>query len=121
MSAVEPSISTLSSIRLLGWEIGDSDGTACGGEVCQNEGTCSLDDSAVHGFSCDCKMPYGGDQCEVHSDCAGPHGCQNGGECRVTEETVECDCPLGFKGERCHEREFSICVQKMPLIQAHSI
>ena len=64
----DTNISYFFLIRLIGWEIEDCDGTACGGEVCRNDGVCSLkDESGVDpkGYSCECAPPYAGDQCKV--------------------------------------------------------
>ena len=90
-----------------GWDVSDCDGTACGGEVCLNEGTCSLDRSASEGYSCECQEPFAGDRCEAHRDCAGADGCKNGGQCEVLGEGLEvaCSCDLGFAGEKCEEGE----------------
>lgn len=37
-----------------GWQIGDCDGTECGGDVCRNEGECFLHQDRPGGFECDC-------------------------------------------------------------------
>ena len=35
------------------------------------------------------------------TDLCSPSPCQNGGACRVSGSTFECQCPLGFAGDVC--------------------
>ena len=89
-----------------GWAIEDCDGTACGGEVCQNEGTCALDPNRAGGFICNCGPEFRGRNCEVESLCEDAGGCQNGATCNVVKGDVSCDCDVGYVGDRCETRKF---------------
>lgn len=84
-----------------GFSIDDCDGTACGGEVCQHEGVCNLDDKHPEGYSCDCLDEFRGRNCEIHSLCEDNGGCQNEATCRVEKAEVQCDCNYGFMGDFC--------------------
>ncbi|XP_023335490.1 protein eyes shut isoform X2 [Eurytemora carolleeae] len=84
----------------VGANIQDCDGTVCGGEVCGEKGLCFLEKSGV-GYSCNCTEPYTGRHCEVHSMCSTSR-CKQG-HCRVSEELVMCDCPLGHTGDNCEK------------------
>ena len=84
-----------------GWQIEDCDGTACGGEQCQHEGACSVNEDRLGGFECSCKPPYVGKNCEIHELCEGEDGCQNGATCDVHDGKVKCNCPLGYAGKKC--------------------
>ena len=88
-----------------GWAIEDCDGTACGSEICQHEGSCSVDEEVLEGYKCDCSGDYTGRNCERHALCLGGGGCLNGAECSVQDDKVKCHCPLGFMGPRCAEGE----------------
>ncbi len=89
-----------------GWrgiQIDDCDGTACGGEVCQNEGECQLDENKNGGYTCECGDSFRGRNCEIHSLCEDSGGCQNGATCRVEKAKVQCDCSFGYMGDFCGE------------------
>ena len=86
-----------------GWAIEDCDGTACGAEICQHDGTCNVNDEAADGYSCECKSDFSGRNCEEHTLCLGGGGCQNGAECAVENGAIKCHCPLGFSGAKCEE------------------
>ena len=84
-----------------GWDITDCDGTACGTDVCLNDGSCLLNENKPFGFECECPEPYAGDHCQVHNLCEGDDGCLNEAACRVDGELIRCDCPFGWEGEKC--------------------
>ena len=90
-----------------GWSIDDCDGTACGAEVCANNGICQAD--SIEDYTCTCEGGWAGRNCLSHSLCAANGGCLNGAECDVGEGEVECHCPLGFTGDKCQQGR-SLCV-----------
>ena len=47
-----------------GANIGDCDGTDCGGELCQNSGVCVVQSDGP-GYHCDCPDTYTGQHCQV--------------------------------------------------------
>ncbi|XP_040572701.1 protein eyes shut [Lepeophtheirus salmonis] len=89
-----------------GWNIKDCDGTACGGELCQNGGKCSLSEN-IHnhrGYECGCPDNYIGEHCEQHRLCI--NACENDGICSIgDDEIIHCDCPLGYHGSFCSDEE----------------
>ena len=70
-----------------GANIGDCDGTECGGEVCGAHGTCRLQPGGDGGTRCECGAGWTGHNCEVHTLCANSP-CQTGGVCEVKEQTI---------------------------------
>ncbi|XP_035660167.1 protein eyes shut homolog [Branchiostoma floridae] len=83
-----------------GMNVGDCDGTACGSNVCRNNGVCQP--IGISDFSCDCVQPYVGETCEEQASCAN-HGCRNNATCVATETPGghTCACGLGWEGENC--------------------
>ncbi|XP_068084858.1 protein eyes shut [Anabrus simplex] len=81
--------------------IADCDGTPCGGDVCDNAGTCWLD--KAHQPHCTCTKQYTGARCQIQQSCL-DIGCHNHGRC-VKESGVasRCHCPLGWGGAFCEE------------------
>jgi EYS protein len=66
-----------------GANIGDCDGTECGGEVCGIHGSCRLSPGAAGTETrCECRAGFTGRYCEVHTLCQNSP-CQNGGICEV--------------------------------------
>ncbi|XP_060517827.1 protein eyes shut [Cylas formicarius] len=80
----------------------DCDGTPCGGEVCQNGGTCWLDSFLKP--RCACVEPYSGEKCEIIPECSNAT-CQNQGRC----QNAACSCRVGFGGAFC-ETEIEVKV-----------
>lgn len=74
--------------------IADCDGTPCGGDFCENGGTCWLDPSLNP--LCLCSEPYYGAKCEKVPDCDGKL-CKNGGRCLNSK----CICTVGWAGVFC--------------------
>lgn len=74
--------------------IGDCDGTPCGGEFCYNGGTCWLDSNLIP--HCTCIDPYYGDQCEILPPCD-DFMCKNRGRCIAQS----CSCSIGWTGAFC--------------------
>lgn len=74
--------------------IGDCDGTPCGGDFCDNGGSCWLDPNLNP--LCLCTEPYYGDRCEKVPDCGGLL-CKNGGHCLNSR----CICSVGWTGVYC--------------------
>ena len=72
----------------------DCDGTPCGGDFCENGGTCWLDPNL--NAHCSCTEPYYGDRCELVPSCE-ERACQNSGKC--TDE--RCACLIGWIGAFC--------------------
>lgn len=89
--------------------IADCDGTPCGGDFCENGGSCWLDPSLNP--LCLCPEPYYGDRCEKIPDCGGLI-CKNGGRCLNSR----CICSVGWTGVYC---ETAIEV-KMPRFKGNS-
>lgn len=74
--------------------IADCDGTPCGGDFCENGGSCWLDPTLNP--SCLCPEPYFGDKCEKIPECGGLM-CKNGGRCLNSR----CICSVGWTGVYC--------------------
>lgn len=74
--------------------IADCDGTPCGGDFCENGGSCLLD-SALNPL-CLCPEPFQGLRCEKTPDCNG-QSCLNGGRCLNSR----CICTVGYSGAFC--------------------
>lgn len=58
--------------------VADCDGTPCGGDACENGGTCWLDTNLNP--RCSCPEPYTGSKCEVVKICR-EDMCHNSGKC----------------------------------------
>ncbi|KAL7020907.1 hypothetical protein ACKWTF_011674 [Chironomus riparius] len=73
----------------------DCDGTACGGDACDQGGHCYLDDK--HNPHCKCPETAKGLHCEIPESC---HviKCKNDGKCMPNGE---CSCPNGWTGYFC--------------------
>ncbi|XP_039278690.1 protein eyes shut [Nilaparvata lugens] len=79
--------------------IADCDGTACGGDVCQNGGTCWLD--STYQPHCTCTQYYTGRKCETMVTCL-EVPCLNNGHCvTANREQPHCQCPNGRGGHFC--------------------
>ncbi|KAJ1524333.1 hypothetical protein ONE63_010839 [Megalurothrips usitatus] len=82
-----------------GRNVEDCDGTACGGDVCRNGGSCWLGAGAK--AYCTCARGYSGRHCEHQLACdvglALP--CRNRGRCVA----ARCHCPAGWGGAFCEE------------------
>ncbi|BES89589.1 Laminin G domain [Nesidiocoris tenuis] len=80
--------------------IHDCDGTACGGDVCLNGGSCwvSPDNKPV----CTCSEHYSGDRCENVVSCD-LVGCAHKGRCVTRGKTKSCTCPIGWTGNFCEQ------------------
>lgn len=74
--------------------VADCDGTPCGGDVCQNGGTCWLDPNLK--ARCSCLERYSGERCEIQIPCV-EQGCENHGRC----EGHTCSCMVGYSGAFC--------------------
>ena len=56
----------------------------------------------VNGYACMCQDFFGGTNCEIDINPCLAEPCQNGGECTaVDQETVVCQCQVGYSGEFC--------------------
>lgn len=75
--------------------IADCDGTPCGGDFCENGGSCWLD--ANLNPLCLCQDPYFGDKCEKVPECGDGLICRNGGRCLNSR----CICSVGWSGVYC--------------------
>lgn len=80
----------------------DCDGTPCGGDFCENGGTCWLDSFMIP--HCSCVKPYYGNKCENIPTCNEKH-CLNRGTCINSQ----CSCKMGFNGAFC-ETEITVKV-----------
>lgn len=89
--------------------VGDCDGTPCGGEYCENGGTCWLD--PLLKAQCTCREPYWGQRCENLPSCEN-NPCKNNGACLNSR----CSCQLGYDGAFC---ETAITV-KVPKFEGRS-
>lgn len=74
--------------------IADCDGTPCGGDFCENGGSCWLDSNLNP--LCLCQDPYFGERCEKVPECGGLM-CKNGGRCLNSR----CICSVGWTGVYC--------------------
>lgn len=74
--------------------IADCDGTPCGGDACENGGTCWLDSNLEP--HCSCVEPFIGERCETIPSCK-ERPCQNRGRCVDTK----CTCVVGYTGAFC--------------------
>lgn len=77
-----------------GRNVADCDGTPCGGDACENGGTCWLDSNLNP--ICTCPEPFVGERCEIIPTCK-EKVCQNRGKCIGTR----CSCILGYTGTFC--------------------
>ncbi|XP_076253721.1 eyes shut [Rhynchophorus ferrugineus] len=76
--------------------VGDCDGTPCGGESCLNGGTCWLDSFLKP--HCSCIEPYYGERCDMVSQCT-DKSCKNG----ICQNST-CYCHIGFEGGTCETK-----------------
>lgn len=83
-------VSTIKEAR----NVGDCDGTPCGGEHCFGGGTCWLDSTLRP--HCTCVEPRFGDRCEELPSCEGAL-CRNDGRCVGRR----CSCAVGWTGAFC--------------------
>ncbi|XP_024082772.1 protein eyes shut isoform X2 [Cimex lectularius] len=79
--------------------IKDCDGTACGGDVCMNGGSCWL--TPDNKPMCTCLQQYNGFRCENQVSCA-EVGCENRGRCEKQGKKSQCHCPPGWSGPFCN-------------------
>ncbi|KAF5275697.1 hypothetical protein FQA39_LY06809 [Lamprigera yunnana] len=77
-----------------GRNIADCDGTPCGGDACENGGTCWMDSNLNP--HCSCPEPFVGEKCEYLPSCQ-EKLCQNKGRCIGTK----CFCLMGYTGAFC--------------------
>nr|CAD7432771.1 unnamed protein product [Timema monikensis] len=81
--------------------VADCDGTACGGDVCDNSGSCWLDKEQRP--RCACLQMYTGARCETQISCA-QTSCLNDGRCVEESGFVsQCHCPVGWGGAFCQD------------------
>nr|CAD7195211.1 unnamed protein product [Timema douglasi] len=81
--------------------VADCDGTACGGDVCDNGGSCWLDKEQRP--RCVCLQMYTGARCETQISCA-QTSCLNDGRCVEESGFVSrCHCPVGWGGAFCQD------------------
>ncbi|KAK4880029.1 hypothetical protein RN001_008175 [Aquatica leii] len=80
-----------------GRNIADCDGTPCGGDACENGGTCWLDSNLNQ--HCSCPEPFIGEKCESLPSCE-VKSCQNKGRCVGNK----CFCLMGYTGAFCETR-----------------
>ncbi|CAG9823468.1 unnamed protein product [Phaedon cochleariae] len=77
--------------------MGDCAGTPCGGEACQNGGTCWLDSFMQP--HCSCVSPFYGEKCEEVAICDAK-SCKNRGKCLNNK----CTCQVGYAGAFCESQ-----------------
>lgn len=77
--------------------INDCDGTPCGGDSCESNGQCWLDD--IQRPHCKCPENVHGERCEFKESCRRVM-CKNGGKC-PRGLTGRCNCPNGWGGYFC--------------------
>ncbi|EGD73460.1 hypothetical protein PTSG_12267 [Salpingoeca rosetta] len=81
--------------------IGDSCQAACDLDVCQNGGTCTMDETADRGYTCDCPSGVTGYTCDRDIDeCASSdsNGCDEArGVCSNTAGSYQCSCESGWQ------------------------
>uniref|UniRef100_A0A8C7VA42 Notch receptor 2 n=1 Tax=Oncorhynchus mykiss TaxID=8022 RepID=A0A8C7VA42_ONCMY len=75
----------------------------CQSKPCHNSGTCSMNMSSVHGYTCICQPGFTGFNCgEVEGYNCAKLRCQNGGHCQESQVgRPHCRCQPGFSGPRC--------------------
>ncbi|XP_070534046.1 protein eyes shut homolog [Ptychodera flava] len=85
-----------------GQDVLDCDGTACGYNVCKNNGACAP--VGTMDFVCSCFWPLTGKTCEESVFCVN-NLCQNGATCVGDESTFRysCVCPVGYGGFYCNQ------------------
>ncbi|KAK6619040.1 hypothetical protein RUM44_003422 [Polyplax serrata] len=99
---------------LHGRNVEDCDGTFCGGDMCNNGGTCHLNNN--NETFCICPKQYTGPKCEFRLSCH-QISCQNGGRCADSKgRNPQCYCPNGWIGPFC-ESSHSV---KVPQFEGNS-
>ena len=74
--------------------------TACGVDVCDNEGICVEDFGPS--FTCSCRNGFSGALCEIDLNFCQSGTCLNGGTCiEGIVSTTSCTCVQGFTGQNC--------------------
>lgn len=102
-------------VCLDGWSGVNCDKNLCGSEVCGANQTCT---NSSNGEICECKKGFQGENCTepIPVECYDGF-CKNNGSCivNVSDNTLNCICDIGWKGETCEEEhnpcEFNPCLR----------
>ncbi|XP_057651716.1 basement membrane-specific heparan sulfate proteoglycan core protein-like isoform X28 [Diorhabda carinulata] len=79
---------------------------SCSESKCQNQGVCQ-EALSKEGYMCICSSGYSGPTCsKLKGEACSPHACGIG-RCIDTDNSFECQCPLGRAGRRC-QREITV-------------
>ncbi|CAF0729243.1 unnamed protein product [Adineta steineri] len=78
-------------------------------QPCLNNGTCSNNDTNVHGYFCLCPEGFNGTECQLDFRVCKSDTCFNDGTCLTLNATFNCSCKSGWEGKHC-EHKISHCL-----------